>query len=445
MAKAPGQEKTIAGDDPLVIVGVMVGIYCACWAAWHFWHEQMSMAYAYLRYGEFGVFHALEESLDLPGVRQIHGWIVGLCGPESLGGACTRDFGTVTWDEISDSSFLINIGFLLLLGAYCIRLYFRTSATHPSLRFARKHDVKSFVKEQRAIVNPKDGHLLYPHLTMFSELDLIDRPLDDPVFGMSETSRQFVFNNSLVASWSAEGPGQWAPVIDRQKALNLLRLQLGNHWTSSVNLSVAETLMAAIAIPRVAATDTTLDDKAFKAAMQASKDMVRFCWEQFIPPQATGKKKRAKGQPEDLAWLKPEIDLEKPRAVIKEYIGTKPVREILAKHAFNRTVIFALFLQARRLGVLPPCDVRWMRFFDREMWHVMQNIGRQAGYAEGCAVLGHFLYEVKAGCALVEPQLDKAVNGLELALNNFKFTSEDKANYAAREAARAKPREDAKN
>jgi intracellular multiplication protein IcmP len=428
--KAQGHENTISNDDPVVIVGIFMGVYVAGWAAWHFGHEQMSMAYAYWRYAEFGLLHWLEQVADMPGLRQVHAWLEGLCGPASVAGACTRDFATVSWDEISDSSLIINIGFLILLVTYCVRLYYRTSAVHPSLRFARKHNVKSFVEEQRVIINPKDGHLLYPHLTMFSELNLIDRALDDPVFGMSETSRQFVFNNRLVESWTAEGPGQWAPVIDRQKALNLLRRQLGKHWTSSANLSTAETLMAAIAIPRVAATDASLDDKSFGAAMQASKDMIRYCWEQFVPPKNSGGK-RKKGTPEDLGWLKPNIDLEKPRAVIAQYIGTKPVRDILTRHAFNRTVIWALFLQARRLGVLPPCDVRWMRFFDREMWHVMQNIGRQSGYAEGCAALGHFLYEVKAGCALVEPQLDKAVNGLELALNNFKFTDEDKANYLA--------------
>ena len=428
MAKAQGQESTVAFDDPLVIVGVLVGVYAACWAAWHFCHEQMATAYAYWRYGEFGIFHILGELADVPGIRQVHAWIAGLCGPESIAGLCTRDFSTVSWDEISDSSQVVNLVLLVLLGTYCFRIYVRANKTHPSLRFARKHNVKSFVNEQKVIVDPKSGHLLYPHLTMFSELNLIDRSLDDPVFGMSETSRQFVFSKKLISSWTAEGPGQWGPVVDRQKALNVLREQLGKHWTSSVNLSTAETLLAAIAIPRVAATDPSLDDKAFNEAMQASKDMVRFCWEQFVPPKPTGKKAK-KGAPEDLGWLTPDIDLEAPRAVIARYIGTKPVKDILTSHAFNRTVIFALFLQARRLGVLPPCEMRWLRFYDRQMWHVVQNIGRQAGYAEGAAVLGHFLYEVKAGCALVEPQLDKVVNGLELALNNFKFTNEDKARY----------------
>lgn len=60
-----------------------------------------------------------------------------------------------------------------------------------------------------------------------------------------------------------------------------MRRQLGQHWTRVGNLSAAETLLVAIALPRVVATDTSLDDEAFKAAMADSDYMVAWCWDQF--------------------------------------------------------------------------------------------------------------------------------------------------------------------
>lgn len=427
----PRQERTATMDDPLVIMLILLTVYGGCWAVWKFGHTYIATAYGYWRYVEFYLFHLMGEVVELPGVSALHDWIGGLCSPDGVLGLCYRDFSTVTWPEIANSSFYINIFFVVVLVAYCVSLFVRANAVHPKIRFARSHNIKSFVKELMAAKSPKDGKLLYPHLRMFSALNLIETPIDDPLFGMSLTSKQFIFHHSLVMDWRAEGQGAWSPTIDRQKAALVFRGQLGKHWTSSANLSPAETLLVAIAMPRVAATDSELDDKDFKAAMAASDDMIRFCWEQFNPPVPAKKKGSKESEPDPYGWLKPEIDLTKPREVIQTYIKHKAVRSIIEHHAFARTVIFALYLQARRLGVLQPAEMRWLRFYDRSLWYVLGTIGRQAGFAEAAGVLSHFLYEVKAGVSIVEPQLDKAVNGLETAVNNFKFSEADKARYVA--------------
>lgn len=428
----PRQERTATIDDPVVIMLIFLTIYLGCWAIWKFGHTYIATAYGYLRYVEFYLFHLIGEVIELPGIGHLHDWIGGLCAPDGIVSLCRRDFSTVTWPEIANSSIYVNIFLAVVLVAYCVRLFMRANEIHPKIKFARSHNIKSFVKELMVARNPKDGKLLYPHLRMFSSLSLIETPIDDPMFGMSLTSKQFVFQHRLVVDWRSEGQGAWAPTLDRQKAALVFREQLGKHWTSSANLSPGETLLVAIAMPRVAATDTALNDKDFKEALAATDDMIRFCWEQFKPPAST-KKKLKKGEvaPDEFAWLKPEIDLTKPREVIQKYIKYGAVRSIIEHHAFNRTVIFALFMQARRLGVLQPAEMRWLRFYDRGLWYVLETIGRQAGFAEAAGVLSHYLYEAKSGSSIVEPQLDKAVNGLEAAVGNFKFPDADRARYVA--------------
>lgn len=74
--------------------------------------------------------------------------------------------------------------------------------------------------------------------------------------------------------------------------------------------------------------------------------------------------------------------------------------------------------------------MRWLRFFDRDLWYLRASIGRQVTFAEGgTAVYSHYLYEAKAGHPIVEPQLDKALDGLEAAIHKYKYTEVEKAAY----------------
>jgi intracellular multiplication protein IcmP len=435
---AKGQQERTDSNDPFLIAFCLLAVYAGIWALWEFGRIYIATAYGYFRYVEFWLFHALGSMTRLPGVTQLHDWIGQLCAPAGLAGPCQRDFSSVTWAEISDSTFYVNVGFAAVLIGYCIHLYIRAQKIHPMMKFTRRHDLMSFVKELMTATNPKDDKLLYPHLRMFHALNLIEVPLDDALFGMSLSSKQFVFQNRMVADWRDEGQNSWAPSIDRQRATQVFRKQLGNLWTSSAHLSPGETLLVAIAMPRVAATDPNLDDAKFKAAIAASDDMIRYCWQQFTPPSKKFRKKRTrrskspKADAEDLnAWLHPEIDLTRPRKVIEDYIRHKNVISIIQQHAYSRTVIFALFTTARRLGVLPPAEMRWLRFYDRPLWYVLQTIGRQAGFAEAAGVLSHYLYEAKAGVSIIEPQLDKAVDGIEAAIANFKFPETDMKLYQA--------------
>ena len=418
MKQQGGGQKSFTWDDPAILLGIIVVLYAMCWGAWHFAHDKISSAYAYVRYIEFWLPSVLGKLTALPGISSIHQWVQEMCVPGSLAGACQRDFATMTWGDITSSSLFVNGFLFVLMLVWAVRMFIRINKTHPKLRFSKTHNIKSYVQE---------GKAQYPHLRMFAELDLIAQPLDHPVFGMSQTSRQFAYVHLLINGWQAQADRSWVPSLDRVKATEAMRRQLGQHWTRVDNLTPAETLLIAIALPRVVATDTALDDNAYKAAMADSEDMLAWCWDQFKAPVDKGRKGTAEADP--YAWLKPEIPLEVPRKIILKYIKHPNASAILHAHAFVRTIIFAMFFQARRLGVLPPAEMRWLRFYDRDLWYALQTIGRQAGFPEAPGILSHFLYECKAGLSLAEPQLDKAVNGLEQAMLAFKYTDADKQRY----------------
>lgn len=418
-----GGERSV--DDMTMFAALLAGVAILLWIGWLMFHTEVSTAYTYFRRAELGWLDLLGE-MGLPGASTVSKWFDRGCAASSLLERCTRDFSTMSWTEITNLGFYANLLLLPFVLLFAFRIFARIQTNHPNLRFAKSFSVDSFVRAKKPI---------YRHLRMFDALDLIGTPLDHPVLGMSQTSRQFVFRNRLILDrgapgdgWIDEADGSCTPVLDRAKTERVFRGQLGAVWTGVGNLTPSETLLLAIAISRVAATDSSLDDAAFKKCVAESDAMVNWCWDQFKPPG--GKKTGKETEPQDpLAWLKPDIDLTVPREVIARHVNGKPMQAILAKHAYVRTILFAMFTAARSLGVLPPAEMRWLRFYDRTLWYVLQNFGRQGAFAEGSAVQVHYLYEVKSNEPLVEPQLDKAITALEAALTAFKYRPADRDAY----------------
>lgn len=399
-------------------------VFLVGWFLWYSGHTTISMIYAYIRYVELFLLYAASSFFEeVPVLSGPYNMINEICDPQSLVGACKRNFYTMQWVEIKNSSLWINLFCLGILIYYCVKWMRKINAEHPGLNYKKTHNIASFTKESIA---------LYPHLKLFSQLNLIDKELDDPLFGMSQTSRQFAFAHRLINGWKKESDGTYTPSIDRDKALLIFKEQLGKHWTKSTDLSPSETILVACAMPRLAATDSSLSDEAYKEAMADSSNLIAWCWDQF--------KKDPRASADDTAWLHPTIPLEKPRAIIQKYIGSTVVQKLIEKHAYNRTILFAFYMQARRLGVLPPAEFRWLRFFDREIWYVLQNIGRPGGYSEGGAPLCHYLYESKQASAIAEPQLDKAINALETQVCGFRYGLADKQKYEEMEKALKNPK-----
>lgn len=429
--KAQGGDRTFQFSDPAALAGIILGVLVAAWIAWFFAHEEISAVYVYVRYAELWLLNLVGAFWDLPVISSVYKWVQRMCSPESGVLLCTRDFSTITWDDISGSSMVFNGLLLIPLAIWCFRMFRQVDREHPTIRFTKNHSIQSFAKENAR---------LYPHLRLFSGLDLVSKPLDDPTFGMSLTSRQFAYKHRLINGWQEMADGQYVPILDRDAANEVLLGQLGRHWTRSADLTPGETILLAIALPRVAATDPHMDDSTFNQALADSDGLIKWCWGHFTPPEAKKQRKQEKGvmkeaagpEEDEYAWLHPEFDLAYPRSIIARYVQHPMVTAIISKHAFRRTILYACYIRASALGVFPPADVRWMRFYDRELWYLRSSMGRQVAFAEGgSAVYSHYLYESKAGYAIVEPQLDKAITGLEAAMHAFKYVLADKAAYEA--------------
>jgi intracellular multiplication protein IcmP len=428
---------------------------------WFVFHSYLSELYIYMRYVELVIPAAIGSIIHLPVFNEAREWVNYYCQPQGWGvfGICTRDFSTVEMKDIIKSTMIINFIFIAPTIYIAIKSYIKIDKKHPKRLFRKEHNIHSFMMEKQHE---------YKHLKMFVNIDMISKDLDDPLFGMPLSSREFVRINNLIEGWQKNQDGKtFTPTLDIKKTRDVFIEQMGKLWTGNnfMELSVSEILMMAITVPLVAATDSSLSDEEFKIIKKDSSKIINFCWDQFIPPPHKKGKEESyeppphkkgkeesyeppphkkgkeesyeppphkKGKEESYEWLKPDIDItESRKIIIKYYKKSEQVRNIFKKHAYVSTIIYGLFYEARRLGVLQAAEVRWLRFFDRRMFIIIENIGRPSAFPEGCAVHGHFLFETKMGTAYSEPLIVKAIEGLQNSIQSYKYEESHVAKYSS--------------
>jgi intracellular multiplication protein IcmP len=97
-------------------------------------------------------------------------------------------------------------------------------------------------------------------------------------------------------------------------------------------------------------------------------------------------------------------------------------REISGMHHYARGQVLALVARARENGLLPPVWMLWLKGVDRDLYYALQSLGNGGGMAfvEGAGILAHYRAEKAAGRALVAPEIEDAVAGIEAALKQVR-------------------------
>lgn len=101
--------------------------------------------------------------------------------------------------------------------------------------------------------------------------------------------------------------------------------------------------------------------------------------------------------------------------------GAKAVRAFMRQHAWLNVTMLAILLHARRRGTLITPDFIWLRPIDRTLFYTMNSAGRQntnhaTPFPEACGVFAHYFVEDTLGEAVIDPDVDTAMNGFEAAL-----------------------------
>lgn len=95
----------------------------------------------------------------------------------------------------------------------------------------------------------------------------------------------------------------------------------------------------------------------------------------------------------------------------------------LRPHSFWRdTALLALYEAARTKGVLPTAEFIWLKPVNRQLWYLLNNLGRRTAWPETAGLWGHYMTETAiaridpASRGIDEPQVEEAVSALERAM-----------------------------
>lgn len=101
---------------------------------------------------------------------------------------------------------------------------------------------------------------------------------------------------------------------------------------------------------------------------------------------------------------------------------------MLRQHPYTRTFLFALLLKSREKGVLPSSEFIWLKPNDRMLWYPLNSAGRKTPFVDAAAVFAQFQAERVAADAnreLIEPYIERAIDGLASYLKKIGITNED--------------------
>lgn len=287
--------------------------------------------------------------------------------------------------------------------------------------------------------------LTYTWLNYYLKLKLSNKPFNsNNMFGRMQTVRAFVIDNRTIEGFiSKPDPNQLKrlyhndlqydsagvqtqgltdphvqsqnlmPRLHRVNFETVMLRQLGDLFTDFANLDDLELFLMAVAVPRACCYSVDIDNKEVDTI---KKEMYKLLDDQWlVVTNAITEQGVIEKDIFTPAFRQKLLDRIEPFRTHKITLDT------LENHAYNRTVAYAFVIKARLLGVLASTDFGWFKAYDRVMWALIQNVGRESYYAECVAVSNHYYAEKSAGRAILKPQIQESYEATVVHLMRFNF------------------------
>lgn len=316
-------------------------------------------------------------------IRQVEIWIFAL----AFDGAKTL------WEllglaiDAGGSLSLENFQIMMSKTGYYVRWLFVPTAVglavfaflrSPRERFSTIHTMESLAKQESAV---------WPEIAPVAGLQskLIKADPTSGEWASAMTEREFADLHNLLTS-DEEGK----PAAKREESRAVFAKQVGAPWTSVDALPKHTKALFAIFAMRIGG------DQA--GALEKLRLMART----FADSGIAGM---------DTSWV---------NASIKKHGNHELVQRVLHRHAFIYTVMATMLQIAKADGVLASPMFIWVKTVDRGLWYTLNNVGRYAFHVDCAGIMAHWLFEKTVGFASPSPMVDKAVDGLDMALKEYR-------------------------
>lgn len=254
---------------------------------------------------------------------------------------------------------------------FAIILYFR----HPDNSFKTLETMETLADKMRPV---------FPAINVVKDYDLVNQSIHEGPWAMALSPIEYCQKHKLLFR-DDEGKVK----VDEIRAKSLLVKQLGQPWQG-----IDKLLPHQRAIFAVLATYVNYQRKV------ADKMMEQLAHSADASTLKSGK-----------------LDYTGIENLIKQYANSPKVKEITSNHAYVLTVFSEMLSVARKTGIVANSLYLWVKPIDRSLWYTLNNVGRQAVFAETGAVRAHWLAEKELGYAVKSPMVDSVLPGLQAAID----------------------------
>jgi intracellular multiplication protein IcmP len=258
------------------------------------------------------------------------------------------------------------------------------------LRYNEKHSMSSLSKQEQ-----KNWVKIMPVIP----LNLIDVDVNTGPWSMALTPLQFCKKNELVtieivmdrkSPWKTEGVKK--PNLIKEKALALFKKQMGNLWEGEFALPDHRKALFAVFLARI--------EHDTKGASDLLDEL-------------------------SISYTNGSLDYSLVEPLLKKHRQSKAAMKCVQSHAYVMTIMAAMLKLARTDGVLATADFIWLKAVDRELWFMLNCVGRQTPFCEVAGPFAHWIAEQELGRPLFRPVVDQAITALEAALEKIIYIDDD--------------------
>lgn len=253
------------------------------------------------------------------------------------------------------------------------------------LKFRKQYSMKTLRAQEQ--VN-------WPAIAPVIKEDLVPTSVDEGPWAMALLPMEFARKYDLLKKedivLDKMLPGmEMTAGLRKGEAKRIFTLQLGAYWEGFERCPAHVCALAAI----------------FIARMNRDRDAARKILDTINVTYAKGKPNYAIARP-----------------VLKKYLNTEIVQEVLQLHGYVLTVMASLLQEARKDGVLASAEFLWLKVVDRRLWYMLNCVGRQVPYCEVGGPFSHWIAETAMKRRSRVPMIDEATKGLEVAIKGIKLT-----------------------
>lgn len=368
------QAQQSSGDHSLAPVWIMVMLVFSCYVIWYSGHQYIvSFVFAFnIIQAKFICYFINDPSLknDILLMQ-------------------TLNPSEINWEQLM--VFTKHVGdysrypiiLMMLLGAMIL---FRSDVT---LKYRRRHTMFTLREQEQQN---------WPSIMPVIKEDLVATDVNTGPWAMAMTPMEFSRKHQLLKKSDAlldksTTPGQEMTAgLKRGDAKRIFTLQLGPAWDGFDRCPLHVRALGAVFMARMNR------DKA-----SATSILTRL----------------------DQSFVAGKLDPGDVDAVIKKYINTELVQDILSRHAYVLTVMASLLEAARKDGVVPSAEFLWLKVTDRRFWYMCNCIGRQTPFVEVGGPFAHWKAEKAMGRPSRAPMIDEAIKALDIAIKEIKLSTKE--------------------